>query len=60
MAHTIPRSNHAMAVIVDQGIVISELFSLDEGFNFLRANNVPINVALRVLFNPEQRRQYHW
>lgn len=59
MAHTIPRSNHEMAVIVDQGIIIAELFSFDEGLSFMHANKVPVDVALRVLIYPDRRRQYN-
>ena len=58
MAYTIPRSNHELAATVDQGIVIAELFSYSEGFAYMRDNHVPLDVALRVLSGPEQRRTY--
>ncbi|WP_165873475.1 hypothetical protein [Parasulfuritortus cantonensis] len=52
----IPRSNHAMATLVDQGILIAEQFGNDKGSRFMRRHNVPFEVALRVLSRPSERR----
>lgn len=58
MALMIPRSNHGLAAIVDQGIVIAEQFGLGMGGRFMRKHNVPLDIALRVLASPSQRRNY--
>ncbi|NTV94500.1 MAG: hypothetical protein HGA75_03685 [Thiobacillus sp.] len=55
---TIPRSNHEMAAIVDQGILLAEQSGYSDGYLFMRENNVPVDVALRVLAFPDQRRNY--
>jgi hypothetical protein len=58
MVMTIPRSNHAMAQIVDQGIALAEQYGYGQGYAYMRENDVPIEVALRVLTYPEMRRNY--
>lgn len=58
MPMTIPRSNHEMAAIVDQGILLAEQSGYSDGYLFMRENNVPVDVALRVLAFPDQRRNY--
>lgn len=57
MATTFPRTNHHMAAIVDQGIAIAEQSGFGQGYVFMRDNNVPLAVVLRVLSEPEHRRQ---
>lgn len=57
MAMTIPRTNHQMAAIVDQGIAIAEQEGFGQGYVFMRDHNVPLAVVLRVLSEPEQRRK---
>lgn len=58
MAYTLPRTNHEMAAIVDFGIAIADQFGVAEGGRFMCAQKVPLEVALRVLARPDQRRQY--
>lgn len=55
---TLPRSNHALAAIVDQGIVIAQQFGKVKGGLYMRRHQVPFDVALRVLSHPDQRRNY--
>ncbi|WP_165873581.1 hypothetical protein [Parasulfuritortus cantonensis] len=54
---TIPRTDHQTAAFVDQGIAIAEQEGFGQGYVFMRDHNVPLTVVLRVLSEPEQRRQ---
>jgi hypothetical protein len=58
MEMTIPRANHALAAIVDQGILIAAEFGYSMGCMYMRNHSVPFEVALRVLSRPELRRKY--
>lgn len=60
MPMTIPRSNHEMAAVVDKGIIISEQFGYGKGCLYMHQHKVPLEVALRVIARPDQRRNYEW
>ena len=50
------RTNTALASLVDRGIRLAERYGVDVGSFYMRNNAVPVDITLRVLYMPEQRR----
>lgn len=52
------RQDWTSARFVEEGITIQVVYGTRHAADFLKNRMIDINVALRVLLNPEQRRSY--
>ena len=54
------RTNFKMAALVNYGLEVSDLVSVQAGSNIMLNGGVPKHVIHRVLHYPEQRRATDW
>ena len=54
----IPRKDAISAIIIERGIQIQKTSGTEAAAKFLKANNIPLHIVLRVLNRPNQRRHY--
>ena len=54
----IPRKDAVTAIIIERGIQLQKTSGTETAAKFLKANNIPLHIVLRVLNRPNERRQY--
>ncbi len=54
------RADNVTATAVERGLAVALLSDIEAGARFMKGKGVPLNVALRVLLHPAQRRSDDW
>ena len=54
------RLNNKAATTVEKGIAVALLSNLEAGAKIMKAGGIRVEIALRVLLHPSQRRENDW
>ncbi len=57
-AHFVPRPDFRTAKQVEQGIAVQQALDTHAAAMYLRARGIDVDIALRVLTRPDQRRRH--